>query len=124
MSHKIDLSKELKEAMADSCKAAQEDLRQTIERAGKAAAKRLKTAGSFKNRTGGYRKSWTTSTDETAASITVVVHAKSPHYRQAHLLENGHLSRDGRTRVKAFPHLDEAEQAALQEIERELGRLK
>jgi len=123
MSHKIDLSKELKAAMSESCKAAQEDLRQSIERAGKAAAKRLKTAGSFKNRTGGYRKSWTTSTDEDSTSITVVVHSKAPHYRRAHLLENGHLSRDGRTRVRAYPHLDEAEQAAVQEIERELGRL-
>ena len=123
MSKRIDLSEVLKSAMQESVKAVEEDVRAAITKGGKAATKAFKTAGRFKNRTGDYRKSWKTETEETSASIRVTVYAKAPHYRLVHLLENGHLSRDGRTRVKAFPHMEEAEAAAVREIEKELEKI-
>ena len=48
------------------------------------------------------------------------VDPKTGEYRLSHLLEYGHLKRDGINRVKAYPHIGENEQKAVEEFERRL----
>lgn len=62
-----------------------------------------------RNPSGKYAKSWTVDEEKTGRlSVKKVVHNEE-HYRLTHLLENGHVSRNGthRTfgRVPAYPHI-------------------
>lgn len=62
-------------------------------------------------RTGRYKAGWSTKkVSETTTSKTVTVYNKD-RYQIAHLLENGHAKRGG-GRVKAYPHIKPAEEAA------------
>ena len=82
----------------------------------------------YKERTGKYTKDWDVAQrDSRAGRITGTesysVHNKK-HYQLTHLLQNGHASRNG-GRVKAYPHIDSAEEkaekAATDYIEDKLG---
>lgn len=77
---------------------------------------------------GDYKKSWRVSkTAETKTSISYVIHAGKKGYRIAHLLEFGHLKRDG-GRTKAQPHIKPAEERGIREIKaktrNELNKIK
>ncbi len=57
-----------------------------------------------------YAKSWAKKRDNSLAGryrYDMVVYSKAPKYRLAHLLEEGHASRNG-GRVKAYPHVQPA----------------
>ena len=62
-------------------------------------------------RTGKYKKSLRR-TKKTSMFGTdgYVIHARSPHYRRAHLLEKGH-AKVGGGRVQAYPHFEPATKA-------------
>ena len=70
--------------------------------------------------TGDYAASWTYGTGETKRTKhTMVVHAEKPEYALTHLLEKGHQKRSG-GRTKAIVHIALAEEAAVDELEKEL----
>lgn len=69
--------------------------------------------------TGDYAASWTYGTGETKRKHTMVVHAEKPEYALTHLLEKGHQKRGG-GRTKAIVHIAPAEEAAVDELEKEL----
>jgi hypothetical protein len=46
-----------------------------------------------------------------------VIHQNSPKYRLTHLLEYGHLARDG-SRVKAIPHIEPVQEKVSREFEK------
>jgi hypothetical protein len=71
--------------------------------------KELKTAGSFKNMTGRYRKGWRVKKQ----GNKLIVHNKTD-YQLTHLLEKGH-AKVGGGRVRAYPHIGPAEQRAINE---------
>ncbi len=50
-------------------------------------------------------------------------HVKAPEYRLTHLLENGHLTRDGTHRTKAIKHIKYGRQIAEQVLEERLAGL-
>lgn len=50
-------------------------------------------------------------------------HAKEPEHRLTHLLENGHLTRDGTHRTKAVKHIKYGRQIAEQVLEERLEGL-
>ncbi len=69
---------------------------------------------------GKYAKSWTaTKMDEKSHTLKIVVHSKK-YYRLAHLLENGHITRNG-GRTRAYPHIKPAEEHGV-ELLKELMR--
>ena len=90
---------------------------------GKRDVKQIKeTAPRSKGKTGGkYAKSWRVKTVlETSTKLETVVHSPT-RYMLAHLLEFGHAKRGG-GRVRAIPHLEPAEQAGIEYMEKELER--
>lgn len=71
---------------------------------------------------GDYAGSWTSTTEGNGrTSHSAIVHAESPGYRLAHLLEKGHQSRNG-GRTKAMTHIAPQEQKAVERLEEELRR--
>lgn len=80
----------------------------------KEGAKKLKTAGSFKDISGDYRTGWR------AKKINGkwVVH-NATNYQLTHLLENGHALVGG-GRSRAFPHIATVERELIEEFERKI----
>lgn len=122
----IDLSKELEGILDDYTDEVIEVTNKQINKSAYKAVKELRTAGSFSDRTGQYRKSWSQKPESTRLGITSrVVYARAPYYRLTHLLEKGHLGRDGRP-VRAFPHISVVEEKTgkefIENIKKELSR--
>lgn len=60
---------------------------------------------------------------QTRHHYTAEWHVKEPEYRLTHLLENGHLTRDGTSRTKAIKHIKYGRQIAEQVLEEKLAGL-
>ena len=86
--------------------------------------KELKVAGSFKNRSGKYRKGWKVKFELLRyGAFATVYNGKS--YPLTHLLENGHqLIKGGRyiKDVQAFPHIAEVNDEAQRMLEEEIAK--
>lgn len=67
-------------------------------------------------RTGKYRSGWAVKEDAVSRLRTEAIVYNRSRYQLAHLLEKGHALRGG-GRVKAFPHIEPAEQHALKNME-------
>lgn len=52
-----------------------------------------------------YSSSWEGKIDQKANYTKITVHNKK-HYRLTHLLEYGHITRDGKTRTRAYAHIE------------------
>lgn len=76
-----------------------------------------------KTKKGSYRRSWTYTVEKSRGTFNVTVHVKGKNYRLTHLLENGHLNRDGTTRARAIPHISIANEHAQKKAEKLLEEL-
>lgn len=105
---------DLMEDYADEVKSI---LDETVPKAAKTAVKKLRKGGSY-NDTGksGYTKGWTSQSEVSRLNVSAVVYnRKAPGL--AHLLEFGHLTRDGK-RTREFPHIAPVAQATEDELEK------
>ena len=102
------LSAAVMEQLNEYAELATEDMKEAVKKAGTAVRKDIEA--SAPRNTGDYAKSWAVKT----------VHSRN-RYQLAHLLEYGHAKRGG-GRVAARPHIAAAEEAGIEQLEREIER--
>ena len=103
------IREQLEEYNAEVTKAINQNLKEVADK----TAETLKKGGSYKERTGKYTPDWNVTARKTASVIkgeSYSVHNRK-HYQLTHLLEKGHVTRNG-SRTRAFEHILPAEQAA------------
>lgn len=103
----------------DYSKASTDGVKSAVKDAAKTVRDQIKdTAPSD---TGAYKKSWSTKNMlETSQKLEITVYSRN-RYQLAHLLEHGHAKRGG-GRVSARPHIAAAEEAGIEQLEREIAR--
>ena len=105
--------------LEDYAKLATDDLKKDVQKAGKKVKEQIESTAPKK--TGKYSKSWAVKKmRETSDSIQVVVHSKN-RYQLTHLLEFGHAKRGG-GRTRAFPHIEPAEKAGMEQLVKDIER--
>lgn len=110
------LADTLREAMEDYAGTITEIVNKQAEDVAKWSAEELKKGGPYKERTGKYTRDWDSKIREKKVSkitgeVTYSVYNKK-HYQLTHLLEKGHVKRNGSGRVKAFEHIAPVEKQA------------
>ena len=107
------LAAEITKGLKEYSKLTEESLKGAVVEVSNEVRDKIKEGSPKKS--GDYEKSWkVTKERETAHSIQTVVHSKN-RYQLAHLLEFGHIKRNG-GRTKAYPHLRPAELNAIQKF--------
>ena len=98
----------------------EEDVQRITQAAGKKTMERIRAKASSAGigGTGKYKKNWASKYKAKAGGAEATVYNKDT-YRLTHLLEYGHAKVNG-GRVKAYPHIGEAEKEAIAEFERDL----
>ena len=113
------MAEEIMKGLTEYADLATEDVKKAVKKAGTAVRKDIE-ANAPKD-TGKYAKSWTVKTrSETSNSLEVTVHSRN-RYQLTHLLEHGHAKRGG-GRVPAKPHIAAAEQAGIEQLEKEIQK--
>ncbi len=113
------LADAVNEQIAEYSKLSTEVVKTAVTKAGNSVKKDI--GANAPSRTGKYAKSWRTKkTRETSTELEVAVYS-STRYMLAHLLEHGHDKRNG-GRVRAIPHIALAEEAAEEELLRDIER--
>lgn len=113
---------ELDEALTDVLTNYATDLREAINADTEAAAQRLKKAISADApvKTGKQKKSWRIAKEYFGGvDLKTVVH--STDYRKVHLLENGHVTRDGTTRTKPTYYVSSNAERIIKEYEEQVA---
>lgn len=109
------LPQELSEILMDWAEDGEKKFVQAIDDAAEACSN---TAAGYLTKghglnTGQYRNSFAIEKKWKARhSYSATWHVKAPNYRLTHLLENGHLTRDGMHRTKAIKHIKYGRQIA------------
>lgn len=112
------MSVELDEALAGVLDNYATELREAINADTEAAAQRLRKAISADApvKTGKQKKSWRIAREYLGGiDLKTIVH--STDYRKVHLLENGHLTRNGMTRTKPISYISSNTDRILREYE-------
>ena len=117
---KVDqLADEVMKQLNDFADATCDDMKAAVKKAGNTVRDQIKSTAP--NRTGAYAKSWSVkNTKESSHAFEVTVYSRN-RYQLAHLLEFGHAKR-GSGRVSGRAHIAPAEQAGIEQLERDIER--
>lgn len=98
------------------------DLRAAINADTEAAAQRLRKAiqAEAPVKSGKQKKSWRI-TKEYLGGVDLKTVVHSTDYRKVHLLENGHLTRNGKTRTRATHYVSSNAERIMKEYEQQLA---
>lgn len=122
----LDVGKALQDILAEYGEEVYEVAGTAVDQVSEEAVTKLQSSGSFGG-TGAYKRDWT-STDEPVGRLKKkrIIH-NADHYRLAHLLEKGHVIRNGtgRTfgRTNAYPHIKPVEEWAIAELPKRVEEL-
>ena len=112
------LAEALQNQLSEYSTAVTEELNAAYKELADAGVDELKRVHPYHDRTGQYSKNFAVKQRKNAQSVvgaqSYTIHSKK-RYQITHLLEYGHLTRDGKRKTQAFPHWQEAEN----KIERE-----
>jgi hypothetical protein len=124
MAKPIDLQKEISKLLEKYGEDVKGKTKAVALAVAKKTAQTLKASGAFRDRTGAYRKSFKQQPIDASISNAAgaVVYAAGIGGSIGHLLEHGHMSRDGTKRVNANPHWQDAAEQAAREFEGELTK--
>lgn len=115
-----DLANEIMKGLEEYSDLATEDVKKAVRKSANTVRKEIKE--NAPKDTGVYQKSWSVKTDkETSSSLSLIVHSKN-RYQLAHLLEKGHVTRNGTSRVSGKPHIAPAEENGVRLLEEEIKR--
>lgn len=114
-----ELADAVNEQLAEYSKLTEETVKTAVTKAGNSVKNTIRDTAP--ERTGRYAKSWRTKkTRETSTGLEVTVYSPT-RYMLAHLLEHGHAKRNG-GRVKAIPHIAPAQEAAEEQLMKDIER--
>ncbi|WNX85252.1 HK97 gp10 family phage protein [Agathobaculum sp. NTUH-O15-33] len=101
-----ELGDAVNEALSEYADEVDDALKRAVDKTMKEADAEIRSNITFRNRTGDYVKAFATTpaSMRKGKAYNRTWYVKAPHYRLTHLLENGHLNRDG-SRARAFPHI-------------------
>lgn len=126
----IDFSSAIEEILTQYGEDVYNALGKSVEEVSKEAVQKLQASNRFASGghpSGAYAKDWTADDVPTSRLSKKIVIHNEDHYRLAHLLEKGHVSRNGtgRTfgRVPAYPHIKPVEEWTIAELPRKVEEM-
>lgn len=115
-----DMAEEIMKGLKEYSDMADDELKKEVRKAANNIKKDIQSNAPV-GATGRYSKSWAVkNVKETSSSIELVVHSKD-RYQLAHLLEKGHVLRQG-GRVSARPHIAPAEERGIKDLQDNIMR--
>lgn len=115
-----DLAQEVMVGLQEYADLASGAMKKAVQRSGRRVRKEIK-ANAPKDE-GDYQKSWSVRKEnETASQLHLIVYSKN-RYQLAHLLEHGHVTRNGKRRVKGPPHILPAEEVGAKQLQEDIER--
>lgn len=116
-----DLSNEIARNLRQYTEAVEEEIQIAQKDVAKKAVKKLKSAGTFENQSGDYRKGWRTK----KVGNKQIVH-NATNYQLTHLLEKGHVIKNGTGRsfgrTRTFEHIEPVERKVIEEFTERVER--
>lgn len=107
-----DLSNAIMETLEEYNSEVTKKVKKAVDQTAKEVNQEIKNHITFNNRTGDYIKSFeVVTTRDDGYGKTKKWRVKKPHYRLTHLLEKGHITKNGK-RTKAYPHIEYGEKYA------------
>lgn len=122
--HVNDFSGEVTKIMKYWSDEINEEVNEVVKDVANTSKDQLKVEGSFKNRSGDYRKGWRVTFQEQRLGLQAIIHNKL--YPLTHLLESGHAKwlwgKNTGGEVDAFPHIEKVNEEAQEKLEEEIIR--
>lgn len=101
----------------------QEGIDKEAQEISKQASNELKHhSGTYEVRTGKYNKGWRVNTKKGNGFINCTVH-NATNWQLTHLLENGHLKRNGTDRTRAFEHIRPVEEKSVNQYQQDVEKI-